>query len=148
MAGRKIIKGRKERWEAYTKQDQAIARLCEDLLNAQIGLATWCRINDFSYNAVRSWIGSDAERDAAYAQAREDRADAMAEDIVAIADDMPPLDQQGKVDSGWVSWQKGRVDARKWTAAKLKPNSYGDKTAEVTVNNVIGKIERLIIGND
>ena len=32
-----------------------------------------------------------------------------------------------KIDSGYVNYQRQRIDARKWTAMKLKPKKYGDK---------------------
>ena len=32
-----------------------------------------------------------------------------------------------KIDSGYVAYQKQRIEARKWTAMKLKPKKYGDK---------------------
>ena len=52
-----------------------------------------------------------------YARAREDRADVLADEIVAIADSAEDPN-------------KGRlqVDARKWAAAKLNAKRYGDKT--------------------
>jgi hypothetical protein len=43
-----------------------------------------------------------------------------------IADEMPPLDANGRTDSGWVTWQRNRVDDRKWVASKLKPKKYGE----------------------
>ena len=32
-----------------------------------------------------------------------------------------------KIDSGYVAYQKQRIEARKWTAMKLKPKKYGDR---------------------
>ena len=39
------------------------------------------------------------------------------------------MDDKGisRTDSGWVTWQKNRIDARKWVASKLKPKKYGDR---------------------
>jgi hypothetical protein len=34
-----------------------------------------------------------------------------------------------KIDSGYVAYQKQRIEARKWTAMKLKPRKYGDRLA-------------------
>jgi hypothetical protein len=31
------------------------------------------------------------------------------------------------LDGAFLQWQKNRIDARKWTAMKLKPKKYGDK---------------------
>ena len=67
-----------------------------------------------------------------YARAREDQADTLADEIHAIADELPQqiVDEKGKTsryDSAYVQWQKNRVDARKWVAAKLKPKKYSDR---------------------
>jgi len=68
-----------------------------------------------------------------YARAREDQADTNADEILAIADEMPPeyTDEKGRttLDQTYIQWQKNRIDARKWTAAKLKPRKYGDRFA-------------------
>jgi hypothetical protein len=66
-----------------------------------------------------------------YTRAREDQADTNADEILAIADEKPPefRDDKGRVylDQSYLLWQKQRIEARKWTAAKLKPKKYGDR---------------------
>ena len=68
-----------------------------------------------------------------YTQAREEQADTNADEILQIADEMPPeyTDDKGRtmIDQSYLAWQKQRIDARKWTAAKLKPRKYGDRLA-------------------
>jgi deferrochelatase/peroxidase EfeB len=73
-----------------------------------------------------------------YTRAREEQADTLADQILTIADETPetvPIyDKDGnvidiKIDSGYVAYQKQRIEARKWTAMKLKPKKYGDKVA-------------------
>jgi hypothetical protein len=68
-----------------------------------------------------------------YARAREDQADTNADEILAIADEMPPefTDDKGRtyLDQTFIQWQKNRIDARKWTASKLKPRKYGERMA-------------------
>ena len=66
-----------------------------------------------------------------YTRAREEQADTNADEIIAIADEMPPeyTDDKGRttLDPTFINWQKQRIEARKWTAMKLKPKKYGDK---------------------
>ena len=71
-----------------------------------------------------------------YTRAREEQADTLADEIIEIADEQPEIivvtDRDGKVidhklDSAFLLWQKNRIEARKWTAMKLKPKKYGDK---------------------
>ena len=65
-----------------------------------------------------------------YTRAREEQADTLADEILAISDESPEVDyikdKHGnvidiKIDSGYVAYQRQRIDARKWVAAKLKP---------------------------
>jgi len=71
-----------------------------------------------------------------YTRAREEQADTLADEIIAIADEDPTMqefrDKEGnvvdiRIDSGYVAYQKQRIEARKWTAMKLKPKKYGDR---------------------
>lgn len=80
-----------------------------------------------------------------YTRAREDQADTYADEIIAIADEQPEViavtDKHGaliehKLDGAYLQWQKNRIDARKWTAMKLKPKKYGEK---VTVGGAPGE---------
>lgn len=82
-------------------------------------------------STVYLWLLRHPEFSESYARAREEQADTLADEIVAISDEPPAevTDDKGisRIDSGWVTWQKNRVDARKWVAAKLKPKKYGDR---------------------
>ena len=74
-----------------------------------------------------------------YARAREEQADTNADEIIAIADEQPEIiavvDKktgaliEHKLDGAFLQWQKNRIEARKWTAMKLKPKKYGDRMA-------------------
>lgn len=99
---------------------------------------------------VYRWIEANASFRDKYTHAREDQADTLADDIVRIADEPPPPDAEtGKIDAAWVAWQRNRVEARKWTASKLKPKKYGDKVQlGGDADNplvVVGRIERVIV---
>lgn len=80
-----------------------------------------------SYATVCKWLLEHDEFVDMYARAKSDQADYMADDIVRISDEYPVIDENGKLDSAWVQWQRNRIEARKWIAAKLKPRKYGDK---------------------
>ena len=68
---------------------------------------------------VLSMVLGGAER---YARARERQAERRAAEIVEIADTEPDA-----------AVARNRIEARKWTAAKLLPKRYGDKTTtEIT----------------
>ena len=85
---------------------------------------------------VYNWMFRNPEFMERYTRAREEQAETHADQIVDIADETPTLvpilDKDGnvidvKMDSAYLMWQKNRMDARKWTAMKLKPKRYGDK---------------------
>jgi hypothetical protein len=89
--------------------------------------------------AVYEWLLRHKEFTEIYARAREDQADTLADEIHAISDELPQqiVDDKGnktRYDSAYVQWQKNRVDARKWVAAKLKPKKYSDRIAHVGDN--------------
>jgi hypothetical protein len=86
---------------------------------------------------VYDWLLRDPEFANHYTRAREDQADTLADEIIAIADEQPEIiaviDKktgaliEHKLDHAFLQWQKNRMDARKWTAMKLKPKKYGDR---------------------
>lgn len=89
-------------------------------------------------SAVYEWLLRHPEFTEKYTRAREEQAETHADAIIDIADETPAtnpvLDSNGEViavrmDSGYVAWQKQRIEARKWTAMKLKPKKYGDRVA-------------------
>ena len=53
----------------------------------------------------------------------------LAEELVALCDKKPPLLEDGRVDQGWVTWQKLRIDTRKWNASRILPKEYGEHVA-------------------
>jgi hypothetical protein len=70
-------------------------------------------------STVFRWLQQREEFRDKYARAREAQMDAMAEEILTIAD-------KGKPDEA--NWLKLRVDTRKWLMSKLAPKKYGDRT--------------------
>jgi len=69
---------------------------------------------------VFRWLSENEDFREQYAHAREAQMDAMAEDILEIADEGNEEDTQRA---------KLRIDARKWLMSKIAPKKYGDKLA-------------------
>lgn len=83
---------------------------------------------------VYKWMMQRPEFASAYARAREEQADTLADEIVAISDDSrndTQVDDDGNriVNHDHINRAKLRVDARKWVAAKLKPKKWGDRVS-------------------
>ena len=99
------------------------------------------------------WLREIPEFAQQYAKAKEESADAMAEDSLDIADnqleqplivDGLPLQIDGKVvmvkDAVSVNHAKLRIDTRKWYASKLKPKKYGDRVVQEQVGEGGGPV--------
>ena len=84
-------------------------------------------------STVYEWLLRQPSFAEQYARAREEQADTNADEILEIADERPPefKDDKGRIylDQTYIAWQKNRIEARKWTAMKLKPKKYGDRVA-------------------
>lgn len=85
-------------------------------------------------STVFKWLSQNQGFADQYARAREEQAETLASEIVAIADEASAkvIGGEGEpvavvFDSTAVARNRLRVDARKWVAAKLKPKVYGDK---------------------
>ena len=88
---------------------------------------------------IYDWLLKRPDFSDNYTRAREEQADTLADEIIAIADEQPEiipvLDKrtgeliEHKLDNAFLQWQKNRIDARKWTAMKLKPKKYGERVA-------------------
>jgi hypothetical protein len=125
------------------RYSQEIAdRICGMIAQA-ISLKAICEMEGMPHIiTVVRWRADHPDFASAYAQAREDSADAFADEIMAIADDRSEdwkLDTESgiyKPDYDVINRAKLRVDARKWIAAKLKPASYGERV-EATLKGQI-----------
>lgn len=86
-----------------------------------------CADSGVTAASVLRWVDEDDELRKRYAQARARGADAEFERLQALVEEEPPVDESGKVDSGWVQWQRLRVDTAKWALAKKRPERYGER---------------------
>ena len=90
-------------------------------------LSEWCRQNRVGVRTVYEWFEKETEFAARYARARETGHDVIADECLAIADEMPPADGNGRTDAGFVAWQKNRIWTRTQLLAKWSPKKYGEK---------------------
>lgn len=90
-------------------------------------LRDWCRQNKIHYSTVYLWMEKDENFAQRIARARETGHDVIAEQCFDIADEVPPIDANGKTDAGYVAWQKNRIWTRTQLLAKWNPKKYGDK---------------------
>lgn len=102
---------------------------------------------------VFRWLAADTIFSDQYARAREAQAEAMADDILSIADDGRNdtyVDEDGRkrTDQDVIARSRLRVDARKWLASKMAPKKYGDKV-QTEVSGALGvTVEIVRFGQD
>lgn len=76
---------------------------------------------------VNRWLLDDPVANERYLAARALQADAFADQIVQLADDTR------NADPDIANWSKMQIDARKWTAARLRPQRWGERVqTEIT----------------
>jgi len=85
-----------------------------------------------SIATVFKWMRENEEFLKNYARAKQESADAMAEEILDISDDGRNdryTDEMGRerTDHDVIARSRLRVDTRKFLMAKMKPKRYGDK---------------------
>lgn len=97
-----------------------------------------CDVAGISAQQLYRRMPADKDIAERYARAKEAALDAMADDILAIADDgkndtYTDDDGNERTRSDVIARSKLRVDARKWIMSKLAPKKWGDKiTQELT----------------
>ncbi len=118
--------------------------ICERLVSGE-SLRAICRDDEMpAISTVFRWLGLHPEFSEQYARAREEQAEALADEIVAIAD----KDSDGDDSAVLAARDRLRVDARKWVASKLKPKKYGDRqvlAGDPEAPVVVQAIERRIV---
>lgn len=110
-------------------------KICEQLAVGN-SLRTVCKADDMpSVATIFVWIQKHPEFKEQYARAKEESADALAEEILDIADEGSNdwMEANDPDNPGWkangehIQRSRLRVDTRKWYASKLKPKKYGEK---------------------
>ncbi len=122
------------------------ARICEQLAQGQ-SLRQIARMDGMpDRSTILRWVDKSQDFRDQYARAREAGLDAMADEIVEIADDGTGdewTDDNGveHVNSDVINRSRLRVDTRKWIMSKLAPKKYGDRvdhavTGDLNINIV------------
>lgn len=119
----------------YTKE--LSDEICAEIAMGH-SLRTICRDEGIPAVAtIFTWLRTYPQFLEQYEKAKEDQSDALAEEMLDIADDGTNdwMLKQNKDGSEYVALNpehvqrsRLRVDTRKWISSKLKPKKYGEKT--------------------
>lgn len=114
-------------------------KLCA-LLAEGMSMHRACESDDMpNKRTVFKWLRTNDEFRHKYEIAKHEAADFLAEEMIEIADNgvndyMDALGEEAglayKYNGEHVQRSRLRIDARKWTASKLKPKKYGDKMSQ------------------
>lgn len=119
---------------AYSKtQKETIFNKVIDYISNGMSLRTALKQDDTFSKTIWDELIVEEDKKTRYTRAREERADAIFEEILEIADNSG---NDKKIIEGGVEVvnheaiqrDRLRVDARKWAASKMNPKKYGDKT--------------------
>ena len=123
MPGRPILRALEKRIEGNGGLEFICAHIAEGMTIARLAEYLEC-----SRPLLSFWINRTEERKQAVLNARRLKAEKLAEDAMEIAD--------GADESSSSAVNKARlqVDTRKWLAAKLDPEGYGEKSAEINIS--------------
>ena len=91
-----------------------------------------CKHRELSRSTYMKWLTESDDYARTHARAMECKADVIFEEILAIADSTENdliIDADGNsvTNHNVIQRDRLRVDARKWIAAKMNPNKYGNK---------------------
>lgn len=101
--------------ERYT--EALFDELCNDIAAGR-SLTSFAKKRKLGVATVLGWPDRSPEHAERYVRAREASADKLADEIVDLADKATAQNHNAV---------RLKIDARKWVAAKLKPQRYGDK---------------------
>lgn len=122
------------------------ARICLALSEGQ-SLRAVCR-QDWApdLTTIWKWIGKHPEFVTQYTRAKQEGLEALAEDIMDIADNGTNdwMEKNDPDNPGWrvngdhIKRAQLRIDSRKWVLSKLCPKKFGDKVTQ-EVSGIDGK---------
>ena len=96
-----------------------------------------------SYSTAMYQLRQNPELQTKYRACMEERGDYLADELVDLADEMPPIDLDPALINAWVNRQRLRIDARKWSASKLRPKQWGDKIDVSVTHTQISIVQAL-----
>jgi hypothetical protein len=117
----------------YNKR--TVALICAELAKGK-ALRTVCNLPGLPHlDTVFEWLHTHPEFAEQYARAKQESADAMAEEVLYLSDHTKTGTVIVTKENGQTEVRKGdmlghrklQIDTRKWLMAKMKPKRYGDR---------------------
>jgi hypothetical protein len=116
-----------------TKTPELLEQICELIADGK-SLRSICAEGKMEKKTIMRWLRDDHEFQAAYAQARQHSADAMAEQLQDLAQEALASPERAQA-------VRVAADILKWTASKLKPKSYGERIEQHVIEEAASPAE-------
>lgn len=112
--------------------DPLKAKLVCELLESQAddcqSLRQCCEKAEVPPSTFLGWCDANDDLAEQYARADKIATEIQFERLNELNEQEPPK-VEGRIDNGWVQWQRMRLDNRKWALSKRRPSKYGEKVA-------------------
>ena len=117
MAGSKIKRERKERWQKFINGDHSVDDFLDFLIEGGT-IEGFAIKNDFKYLWIIDWVESDEKFYKRFLKIKEYRADIAIDELITIADTCS-IEEVAKA--------RLQIDARIKFSGKVAPDKYGDR---------------------
>jgi hypothetical protein len=106
-------------------------RVCELLAAREEArsLRQACVIAEVKASTFLFWCDTQPDLAKRYAAADKIATDLAFEEFSEANDEQPVMGERG-IDTGWVAWQRMRLDNKKWEMAKRRPSKYSEKVQQ------------------
>lgn len=143
-----MVKEKKNKGGRPTLFTKELADTICNQLSEGISLRTVCSGEGMpNKQTVFRWFRENKEFCDQYARAKEESADALAEEVLELSDESSRVVLGiDRSDNARVQAMKLRVDTRKWIMSKMKPKKYGDKM-DLTSDGKAIKANSIIFSN-
>lgn len=123
--------------------DELADRICKLISTGQYSLRSVAKEIGVDVSTIIAWRLDREDFGIRYARARKIGAEAEFEDIKDDAAEIPPCNSFGMIDTGWVTWKKNQIDAKKWVLMRKNPKDFGDKQAiEITDGSLAERVQK------
>ena len=129
------------------ERERLIDKIIDNVCNMSTNAA--CKLSGVPPTTFSDWITKDTDKAENYAHARGMYINTLADEIMTISDEEIPHTPDGKPDNAAVQRNRLRVESRKWTLSKLRPDKYGDRLQlagdKDSPLKVVHEVERTVI---
>lgn len=134
----------KAKMGAPTKYSKELAdKICKLIATNPVGLTTLIKLHNLpDRQTIYNWLNLYGDFFDNYMQAKKQQAHVIADEMLEVHNDIPTyFDKDGneKIDNGMLGRAKLKMEALRWSAARLNPKWYSEKT----VNTDDGKDDEM-----